>query len=183
MEETIEKEEKKPTLERVKEETEKLIDCILEDGIQSENVDFLYKIIDIHKDIANEDYWQIKKEDMSMRYRAYGNQYGEDSYGREYRDNYGRRSRDSRGRYTERGYDTKYRGEEMLDEMYHNYQEYSEGREEYNAGNYGAKQDTMESFKYMLKSFKDFFKHLQKEADSQEEVEMLKKTAREISEM
>ena len=41
----------------------------------------------------------------------------------------------------------------------------------------------MESFEYMLKSFKDFFKHLKHEASSQQEVEMLKKTAKEISEM
>lgn len=140
-----------------------------------------------------------------MKYRASGS-YNDGSYGREqygnygnygeygnYGDNYGRRSRDSRGRYTEggysegsysaRGYDSKYRGEEMLDDMHYNYGAYSEAREQYGRGNYGAKEDTMESFKYMLKSFKDFFKHLQKDANSQEEMEMLKKTAKEIAEM
>lgn len=186
-----EKNENKSTLVKVKEETEKLIDCILEEGIQSENVDFLYKIVDIHKDIANEEYWNIKKEEDNMRYRAYGNSYnesgnynaggnyGRDAYG-EYSDggNYGRRERDSRGRYTARGYDSKYRGEEMMDEMMYHYGNYNEGREQY-----GSDGQTMESFKFMLKSFKDFFKHLEKEASSQQEVEMLKKTAREISEM
>lgn len=134
-----------------------------------------------------------------MRYRASGS-YNDGSYGREqygeygnYGEIYGRRSRDSRGRYTEggysdgsysaRGYDAKYRGEEMLDDMHYNYGAYSEAREQYGRGNYGAKEDTMESFKYMLKSFKDFFKHLQKDANSQEEMEMLKKTAKEIAEM
>lgn len=176
-----EKKETKSTLAKTKEETEKLIDCILEEGIQPENVDFLYKIVDIHKDIANEEYWNKKKEEKNMRYRAYGNYNDGGNYGREeYNDggNYGRRGRDSRGRYTARGYDSKYRGEEMMDEMMYHYGNYNEGREQY-----GADNETMESFKYMLKSFKDFFKHLEKEASSQQEVEMLKKTAREISEM
>lgn len=185
--------EEKQLLNKVKEETEKIMEEILKEGIEKNNIEFLDKIVDIHKDISNEEYW--KKEEDNMRYRGYGrDSYEEyDNYG-----NYGRRSRDSRGRYTDggyseggysegsysaRGYDAKYRGHEMLDEMYHNYGAYSEGREQYGRGNYGAKQETMESFEYMLKSFKDFFKHLKQEASSQEEVEMLKKTAREISEM
>lgn len=178
-------EEKEKMFEKVKEETENMICRILEQGLEKDNVEVLGKVVDIHKDIANEEYWG-KKEEI-MRYRNYGR----DSYG-EY-GNYGRRMRDSRGRFTEggysegsysaRGYDAKYRGQEMMDEMYHNYGAYSEAKEEYGRGNYGAKEETMESFKYMLKSFKDFFKHLQHEASSQEEIEMLKKTAREISEM
>jgi hypothetical protein len=84
---------------------------------------------------------------------------------------YGRRGVPGTGR-------GRYRGEEMLEDMHYSYGEYSEGREQY-----GADQETMESFKYMLKSFKDFFKHLEKEASSQEEVEMLKKTAKEMLEM
>lgn len=178
-------EEKEKMFEKVKEETENMICRILEQGLEKDNVEVLGKVVDIHKDIANEEYWG-KKEEI-MRYRNYGR----DSYG-EY-GNYGRRMRDSRGRFTEggysegsysaRGYDAKYRGQEMIDDMYQNYGAYSEAREQYGRGNYGAKEETMESFKYMLKSFKDFFKHLQHEASSQEEVEMLKKTAREISEM
>ena len=41
----------------------------------------------------------------------------------------------------------------------------------------------MKSFKYMLKSFKDYYKHLKDEASSQQEVRMLEEVAREISEM
>ena len=110
-------------------------------------------------------------------------------YGNEYGDEYGRRGVPGTGRYREAygrrgvpGTGRRYRGEEMMDEMYEAYQDYSDGKYMYN-DSYGAKQETMESFKYMLKSFKDFFKHLQKEADSQEETQLLKKTAKEISEM
>ena len=44
-------------------------------------------------------------------------------------------------------------------------------------------EETMKSFKYMLKSFKDYYKHLKQEASSQQEVKMLEDVAREISEM
>ena len=125
-----------------------------------------------------------------MLYKNYGRETYNDNYGEEYGE-YGRRGvpGTGRGRYRENygrrgvpGTGRRYRGEEMMDDMYEAYQAYSDGRDMYN-DSYGAKQETMESFKYMLKSFKDFFKHLQKEADSQEETELLKKTAKEISEM
>ena len=81
----MEEENKKDTIhDKVKEETEKVIDDILNEGIKSENVDFLYKVIDIHKDIANEHYW--KEKEKNMRYRnsgrgMYGNYDMMDDYG------------------------------------------------------------------------------------------------------
>lgn len=173
-------------LEKIKEETEKVLKAIGENGIQNDNVDLLGKIVDIHKDIANEEYWK-GKEEYYMRYResSYGN-YGEDSYGR--------RRRDSRGRYmgdssygrrgvkgTGRG---RYRGEEMLDEMYSNYQDYNDGREEYNnSGNYGAKDDSVESLDRMLKGITEFMVCLKEDADSEEEMQLIKKYSKKISEM
>lgn len=151
------------------------IEQILKDGIREENVDYLGKVIDIHKDIKNEKYW----EEKIMRYRNYS-EYGEDSYGRRgvpgtgrgrYRDSYGRRGVPGSGR-------GRYRGEEILGEMMENYQNYSDNNE-----SYGADEETMKSFKYMLKSFKDYYKHLKNEASSQEEVQMLEDVAREITEM
>ena len=121
-----------------------------------------------------------------MRYRE-GSNYGE--YGNYNEGSYGRRGVKGTGRgryresYNEGSYNGgrgsgRYRGEEMMDEMYMNYGEYSEGRD-----NYGADQATLESLDKMLESVKKFMKHLQKEAKSVEEVEMIKETAREISEM
>ena len=177
MEQETEKKETK-VLEKLKEETDKSMKRVLEQGVQTNNVDFLYKMIDIKKDIA-----EIEKEEQEMMYGNYGN-YGRDSdmmYS-------GGRRRDSRGRYMEgssygrrgvpgtgRG---RYRGEEMMDEMAYHYGNYNEGREQY-----GADEETMKSFKYMLKSFKDYYKHLKDEASSQQEVKMLEDVAREISEM
>lgn len=177
MEQETEKKETK-VLDKLKEETEKSMKRVLEQGVQTTNVDFLYKMIDIKKDIA-----EIEKEEQEIMYSNYGN------YGREDEMMYsGGRRRDSRGRYMEgssygrrgvkgtgRG---RYRGEEMMDEMAYHYGNYNEGREQY-----GADEETMKSFKYMLKSFKDYYKHLKDEASSQQEVKMLEDVAREISEM
>lgn len=179
-----EENKEKNTLNKLKEETEKIIKAILNDGIQENNISFLDKVVDIHKDISNEEYWKIKEE-LNMRYRGYGNEqygeYGDESYGRRgvpgtgrgrYRDgSYGRRGVPGTGR-------GRYRGEEMIDEMMYQYGNYSDGKEMY-----GNDQDTMKSFKYMLKAFKDYYKHLKQEASSQEEVQLLEETAREMMEM
>ena len=46
---------------KVKEKVKEKIDTIIEDGIEMNNIDVLGKLVDIHKDIANEEYWDIKK--------------------------------------------------------------------------------------------------------------------------
>lgn len=180
--EKLEKEEKQEKQtekinDKVTEQVEEKIKKIIEVGVQSDNVDYLYKLVDIHKDLANEDYWKCKKEVLKMRY------YGEDEYGAEEYGNYGRRMRDGRGRYMARGYDAKYRGEDMINDMRDMYGNYSESKEEYGRGNYRAKEDTMKSLDYMLQSVMEFMKKLEKEADSPEEVELVKKYARKIGMM
>ena len=169
--------------EKVKQETQGIICDILEQGIQSDNIDFLGKVVDIHKDISNEEYWK-EKEEYYMRYR--GN-YNDGSYGRG-------RVRDSRGRYMDGGsYGRRgvpgsgrgrYRGHDILDEMYDKYEEYNAGREEYtNTGNYGAKDESIESLEKMLKGIVAFMECLQEDADSEEEAQIIRKYARKISEM
>ena len=180
MEEEKKQTEEKNVLEKVTEEVDKSIKRIMEQGVQTNNIDFLYKMIDVKKDIA-----EIEKEEQEMMYSNYGNY---DNYGEYDRSYGGGRRRDSRGRYMEGGsYGRRgvkgtgrgrYRGEEMMDEMAYHYGNYNEGREQY-----GADEETMKSFKYMLKSFKDYYKHLKEEASSQQEVKMLEDVAREISEM
>ena len=153
----------------LKNATEDKIKDLLEESqgqITSSNYEALGALIDIHKDIANEEYWCYKMEEgeesMYGNYGrgSYGN-YGRGDYGRdEYgRDNYGARRRDSRGRY---------RGHDYLDEMYDNYGRYSESRERY-----GASQETDKSFHYMVKALEDFIKVLEEEADTQEQRQML----------
>ena len=176
------KEEVRLNEDKLRELVAKGINNIIEDGIQVDEIDTLGKLVDIHKDLANEDYWQDKKEAINMRYRNYGeygrDNYSRDGYGRDNygRDNYGRRRRDSRGRYAGEG-------EEIIDEMYNAYKEYSMGKEDMNMGNYGAKSDTMKSLDCMMKGIVEFVETLKKEANSQEEVKLIEEYAREISEM
>lgn len=142
--------------DRILDETTKLAKQLLDEGISdSNNLDYLGKLVDIQKDT-----YKIKKlkeaNNMYGNYGNYGN-YGEGSYGR--RAGYDSYGRDSYGR---RGYDTKYRGQEHLDRMNEEYGRYSYGRERYGAG-----QETDKSFHYMVEALEDFIKVLYEEADSQ----------------
>lgn len=166
------KDVKQDVISKVKEEVEKLIKAATENGLQASNVQLLYQLIDIHKDIENEKYWENKEE--AMRYMR-------DDYGTE--DYRGGRSRDSQGRFMGDRRSTSYRGQRVLDEMYNGYRNYNDGKEEYNRGNYGARNETMKSLEYMLESVTDFIEMLQNDASSQEEVDMIKHYTRKISEM
>jgi len=151
-------------LDDIKRIVEEPIKTIIKDGVNSSNLDYLYKLVDIHKDMANEEYW-LAKEEKYMRYGEYGRAYG-------------RRARDSRGRYM------GHRPEDRIDEMYMNYQAYSEGREAYGrSGNYRDKDDSMVCLETMLESMVDFVKMLKEEAGSQEEMELIHKYTKKISEM
>lgn len=156
-----EKETKQDLLPKTKTEVEKLIKTITENGLQIGNVDVLYKLIDIHKDIENEKYWENKEENM---------RYLRDDYREDYR---GGRSRDSRGRYMGRGHDE---GEEMIDEMREHYGNYMCG------GRYnGAEKE--KAFDYMLQSAEEFFGYLMEEVENPEQMEKIKRTAKRISDM
>lgn len=52
--------EEEKVLEKVEEKIKKIID----EDINLSNIDSLYKLIDIHKDLKNEEYWNKKKEVM-----------------------------------------------------------------------------------------------------------------------
>jgi hypothetical protein len=162
---------KEDVLIKTKSETERIIKQITENGLQIANVELLYKLIDIHKDIENEKYWKEKEE--NMMYRDYDNYSGgrsRDSRGR-YMDSYGRRGVPGTGRGRYRGYD-------MIEEMGEHYGDYSEGRD-----NYGNDRETEKSFDKMLQSLEDFTYLIMQEADSQDKIEKVRKTARKISEM
>lgn len=154
---------------KIVDETKKVLEQIIIQDTFLENLDTVGKLVDIYKDIDN-----IWKENDNMRYGAYSENYGRRGVpgsGRRYREgaSYGRRGVPGTG---------KYRGEDIMEDMMEQYGNYSEGKEMY-----GADQETMKSFKYMLKAFKDYYKHLKQEASSQEEVDMLEDTAREMMEM
>lgn len=159
-------EEEMNPIQKTEKIVEEAINRITEEGLHTENIDTLYKLIDIHKDIKNEKYWDIKEEKM----RYYRDDYMSEPY-------MGRRSRDSRGRYNERGRNRgNYEGEDMIDEMREHYGNYMENSR-YN----GPEKE--KSFDYMLKSAEDFFDYLMEEVENPEQMEKIRRTARKISEM
>lgn len=170
-------ETKEDVLIKTKSEVERIIKQITENGLQTANVELLYKLIDIHKDIENEKYWKEKEEESMYRGRDY---FMDDSYN-------GGRSRDNRGRYMDGSYGRRgvpgtgrgrYRGYDMIEEMGEHYGDYSEGRD-----TYGNDRETEKSFDKMLQSLEDFTYLIMQEADSQDKIEKVRKTARKISEM
>lgn len=164
--------------EKLIEKTNEKIKEILDDDITPSNLDNLYKLSKIK---------HMAKEDKNMNYGNYGNygrgrSAGYDSYGENYgRGNYGNYNGYGNygdGSYGRRGYDAKYRGYDHIDRMGENYGRYMEGRERY-----GANEDTKKSLEYMLRSAEDFFRMLKEDAQSQEEVMMIKETAQRIAQM
>ena len=148
--------------DKLKEKVNEKIQHILDEDINTNNLEPLYKLTKI-KHMIKED------ENMYNDYR--GRNVGYDNYGRGYRDyNEG---------YNARGYDRKYRGYGHLDRMYNEYGNYNYGRERYGANN----EDTKKSLRYMLESMEDFARMLKEEASSQEEVEMIRQTAQRIAQM
>lgn len=174
-------EENKDILCKTLEETENAIKSIVDSGLQKDNIEVLGQLIDIHKDIENEKYW---KEKINM-YRDNYNDYNEGSYGRRgvrgtgpysrYRDggsSYGRRGVPGTGR-------GRYRGEEMMEEMYNAYNDYMDSSE---YGNYGTG-DSMQKIEIMADSLIDFIHHIKKEAKTPEEKRLIDEKLQEIGRM
>ena len=145
--------------DKVIEKMDRSIKKILNEGLNTNNLDTLYKLSKIK---------HMAKEDEKMNYGNYGGREpGYDTYGNYDHDNYGRR-----------GYDMKYRGHDHLDKMYDYYGRYMDGRMRY-----GATEDTKKSLEYMLRSMEDFARMLKEDATSQEEIMMIKQTAQRIANM
>lgn len=146
--------------EKVIEKTEKSIKKILDEGITTNNLDHLYKLVDIYKDA---------KEVESMNYGEYGGRRaGYDSYGRDNYGNYGNYGEYGRGNYGRRGYDMKYRGDDSLDRMHGEYGRYMESKERYGAG-----EETDKSYHYMVKALEDFIMVLKQEAETPQQKQKL----------
>lgn len=161
-----EKAEEKKTMEQLKEKVEEHIKKFVEQGIQTSNIDFVYKLVDIHKDLANEEYWK-KKEENYMNYRGYGD-YGRGGYSGEY----GRRGVRGSGR-------GRYRGEDAMMEMQENYDEYNEASQEMYRGNYGAEDQMVQSVEAIGENMIEIVKELSK-ADEPQVKRALQKVGKEI---
>lgn len=197
-------------MKELKEKIEEKIKALTEEGLDSCDIDMLGKMVDIHKDIEQEEYHcekiKLKKEANKMRYG-------------EYNQGYGRRRRDSRGRYMEGGYneggyneggyneggydepESGYyeRGrygegvgryghhcipvEIHFDRMNEGMEGYMRGREMYNRGRYGAEGQSIQSLEKMLEGIVAFVEQIQQDPEQQEEKEVVKKYIKQLKEM
>ena len=153
--------------EKLIEKAEEKIKEILEDDINPNNLDYLYKLTKIK---------HIVKEDKNM-YGEYGNYSGYGNYGRGNYGEYGRGNYSGYGNYGEygegygrRGRDRRYRGDDELERMSGEYGRYQESRR------YGAGEETDKSFHYMVKALEDFIKVLYEEAESEPQKQQLRET-------
>lgn len=133
--------------EKLAEKVKEKIQHILDEDINTNNLEHLYKLIDIYKDTK-----EVESMNYGRRYDSYGRGYG--NYG-----NYGRR-----------GYDMKYRGEEQLETMAGEYGRYQESRR------YGDGQESDKSFHYMTKALEDFIRVLYEEAETESQKQQLRET-------
>lgn len=146
--------------EKLEKTTKESINKILEEGITTNNLDYLYKLVDIYKD---------SKEVENMNYGNYGaRRPGYDSYGDNYGRYYGEYGRDSYGR---RGYDMKYRGDDYTDRMSEEYHRYMDSRERYGAG-----EESDKAFHFMTKALGEYVDFLHEEADTPQKKQMLNET-------
>ncbi len=154
--------------DQVCEKVEEQLKKIVEQGITTNNIDFVYKLVDVHKDIANEKYWKIKEEKYMRDYREGYNE----GYGRRYRGEYGRRGVPGSGR-------GRYRGEDAMMEMQESYDEYNEAYEESMNGNYGAEGKMVKAVEGITENIVEIMKELS-EADEPQVKRILQKTGKEI---
>ena len=172
------KTEDKKTTEQLSQKVEEQLKKVVDQGITSSNIDYAYKLVDIHKDLANEKYWEKKGEMIEMRYNeGYNEGYGRRGVpgtGR-YRGEYGRRGVPGSGR-------GRYRGEDAMMEMQEAYEDYNEAYSETMNGNYGAEGGMVKSAEGIMRSVTEIVKELA-EADVPEVMHVIQKYTKKMSEM
>ena len=139
--------------ERLIEVTDASIERILNEGLNTNNLDHLQKLTKVR---------HMAKEDKEMM-NNYGNYNGRgpgyNTYG-----NY--------GNYGARGYDMRYRGHEHIDRMSGEYNRYEDSRQRYGANN----QETDKAHHYMMESLKDFIKFLYEDAETPQQKQDITQT-------
>ena len=133
--------------DKVIQKMEESIDKIMNEGLNTNNLDTLYKLSKIK---------HMAKEDKNM----YGNYNGYSNYGRE-----------RYGEYGARGRDRRYRGDEYLDRMSGEYGRYMESRERYGAG-----EETEKAFHFMTKALGEYIDFLFEEAQTPQQRQELMQT-------
>lgn len=126
------------------------IDKIADKGITTANIDALYKLIDMYKDLKTVD---------AMEDAGYSDAMAYDDYPMSYRG----RKRDAMGRYSRRGYEEEPRSEREYAEA-----RYSQAKRDYRQSRAG-KTDVMDSLNEKMREIKKELQQMSKESDFPEE--------------
>lgn len=153
--------------EKILQKTSEYIEKVGEQGLDTVDMDYLSKVVDIHKDIT----------EVKCMNNGYGNYNGRGPSGGAYGEY------NEYGDYGRRGVDSRYRASKYMDGMRGSYEAYEDYRGEYNRGNYGAKEDGLKELDYMMHAAMKFIKMIKEEATSPEEQEIVRKHIMKISEM
>lgn len=130
----------------------------IDEGINHDNIDDIGKLIDIHKDIKNEEYWKMKEEVYEMRDGGYG----------------------SRKMLPE--HEQRARADKKIYDLMGHYKHYSMASNAADKGNHEAEADCMEYLECILEVICEFVEILEEEAGSPEEVQLIKKYKNKMSE-
>lgn len=141
--------------DRVIEKMTESINKILDEGLNTQNIELMYKLVDIYKDI----------KEVENMYSDYGRRAGYDAYGR---GSYGNYMEYGRGNYGRQGYDAKYRGDEYIDRMHSDYGRYMESR-----NRYGTSEESDKAFHFMAKSLGEYIEFLHEEAETPQQKQEL----------
>lgn len=149
-------------------------------GLTTANVDLVYKMADILKDMKNIAYWDVKST-------YYEDQLGS-GYSGDYPDNYSsadgysgaRRRRDSRGRYSrdsgERGYSYDSGGRDYTDRDDEMYSRYRQSKQSYrNGGGAECKQRLMNTLEDYMEGFSKKMEEMLRDSDCSEERETIQR--------
>lgn len=146
---------------KVMEKMSESINKIIDEGLNTSNVELLYKLMDIYKDA---------KEVESMNYGNYsGRGPGYETYGISSYGNYGNYDMEyGRGSYGRQGRDSRYRGDEYIDRMHNEYGRYMESRNRYGAG-----EESDKAFHFMTKALGEYIEFLYETAETPQQKQQL----------
>lgn len=141
---------------------------ISDKGLTTANIEVMYKLIDMYKDIKNVEYWDSKMEGYS---NTYGGDYsGNDSYGRHY----------VRGHYSRDGYSRAYDNDSSMA----NYDRYMDEKRRYRSNKSSdCKERVMESLNDYMDSFVQKMESMADEADCAEERQTIEKYINKIKQV
>ena len=161
------------------------LDRKIENGLATSNLEYVYKLVDIYKDLKNIEYWDLKGEYYGTvldEMSAGGYSYAADDYddGMMYSERRGQR-RDRRGRYSNAGGSSYRRGASYADGSRMNgtgttYDRYMDLKQSYRSGGTGdCKQRMMATLDEYMDEFTGQLEEMMHNADCAEERDTIKR--------